>query len=319
MKSYGPTLRIFIFLLALLMAFTFTACAGADDPGDIDESLNNGSDGGKTDGMENAPQSGADNSVADRKIIKTVNERVETENYDAFIKSVQNKAAELGGYISSSNYSGSTDDTDRTAKFVVRIPADRLSEFTGAIGELATVTSYNESQQDVTLDYVDIISRIEVLEAEKTALTALLENAATTADILAIRAQLEDVIAELTSLKSQKNVYDSQVAYSTVYMSVFEVEKESAVKKPSYAEKLGSTFMSSLKGIGSFFASLGIVLIGGSPVILLLAAIGVGIYFAVRLITKLAAKKPAPPTNFPPQNPVQNNQPDSAVRKNNNN
>ena len=101
MKSYAPTLRIFIFLLALLMAFTFTACAGADDPGDIDESLNNGSDGGKTDGMENAPQGGADNSVADRKIIKTVNERVETENYDAFIKSVQNKAAELGGYISS--------------------------------------------------------------------------------------------------------------------------------------------------------------------------------------------------------------------------
>ncbi|MBQ7333771.1 MAG: DUF4349 domain-containing protein, partial [Clostridia bacterium] len=215
---YKAMLRFFVLLISLLTLFNFASCSGADDRADDNDVYDNGSDGEKSDGMENAPQSGNGATVTDRKIIKTVNERIETENYDDFIKCVQEKANELGGYISSSNYSGSSNEADRTASFVVRIPAERLSEFTGAIGELATVTSYNESQQDVTLTYVDIVSRIEVLEAEKTALTTLLEKATTTADILAIRAQLEDVIAELTSLKSQKNVYDNQVAYSTVNM-----------------------------------------------------------------------------------------------------
>ena len=62
---------------------------------------------------------------------------------------------------------------------------------------MATVSYFEEKQLDVTLNYVDIVSRIEVLEAEKVALTSLLEKATTTADILAIRSQLEKVIEEL--------------------------------------------------------------------------------------------------------------------------
>lgn len=226
-----------------------------------------------------------------RKLVKTVREEVETDAYDSLTDALNEALATLGGYISRSNLSGSAEAGDRYAYYVIRVPAEKLTELTGKLGENGVVTDYTETVGDVTVEYVDIESRITVLEAEETALTAMLSNATDVTTLLAIRSQLTNVQQDLASLREQKRVYDDEVAYSTVYLTVYEVERVSPVGNRSFFEEVGVTFLDSLAGIGNFFRGLGVGLLGGSPYLLLIAAIGAGIFFLVHTIQKRMKKE----------------------------
>lgn len=313
MNSGKLFFKVLVLLLAFVTVFALVSCSGTVDKDGGDEGAppyNNGNeDGSDVNDMIGESESGDGSSSTDRKIIKTVYTEIETENYATFVKSLKQSVTDNGGYISSSKFSGGNDGELRYATLVIRIPAENLDTFTGTVGDIGTVSSYEESERDVTLKYVDIVSRIEVLEAEKAALTSLLENASSTADILAIRSQLEKVLEELASLKSQKNVYDNQIAYSTVNMEIYEVEKETSDESSSFFTRVGNLFMSTLGAIGTFFSTLGVIILGGSPVLILLAVIGIGIYFLVKFIIKRVNKASAPQQYQQyPSNMQQNNQ-----------
>ena len=271
--------RIFLLLLLILsLSLSLISC------GTEYEYENGAPDGGY--GSEGSTST--DTVISDtRKIITTVNESVETEHYDEFIEGLKTAVTEAGGYFVSSRYYGNgTDDYGtRTASFEIRIPAERLSDFTGKVGTLGTVTHHDETANDVTMSYLDVESRISVLEAEETALKAMLAGAKTTSEMLAIRESLSAVQGDLASLRAQKNNYDTLVAYSTVHLSVDEV----AVERPAdegFFDEVGAAFMSSLSAIGSIFRGLGIIFLGGSPFWILLAAIGAAIFLIVRLATR---------------------------------
>lgn len=244
-------------------------------------------------GYGNSGSSATDAVISDtRKIIKTVNESVETEHYDDFVAGLQTAVAEAGGYFVSSRYNGNgTDDYGkRTASFEIRIPAERLAAFTGKVGELGTVTRHDETAKDVTMSYLDVESRIAVLEAEETALIAMLADAQNTSEALSIRESLSRVQGDLASLRAQKNNYDTLVAYSTVHLSVDEVVAERPADE-GFFDEVGTAFMGSLSAIGSMFRGLGIFLLGGAPFWLLFAAIGFAVFLIVRLSTRRARRE----------------------------
>ena len=280
-------------LLCLTLLLCFVGCSASYDNdammgGDMKEDY-----GTTTEGAT------ADNVIsADRKIIKTVNERVETDAYDDMIAGLKTAVTEMGGYLVSSSYSGNGVESDRTryASFEIRIPAEKLSEFTGKVGTLGTVLSYNEKAEDVTLAYVDIESRLAVLEAEETALLAILEKAESTSEIVEIRKSLTDTQASLASLRAQKTTYDTLVAYSTVYLTVNEVAHARSADRTFFSE-VGDGLRASTLGIGRFFRGAGVFLLGYSPVLILIAAVGVGAFFLVRILRRKTRKpKTQPPT-----------------------
>lgn len=225
---------------------------------------------------------------SDKKIIKTVRETVETENYDKFIDDLRSAVTAAGGYIASSNYYGGgiySNRTNRSASFEIRIPADALESFNGSVGGFGAVTYYEESANDVTLSYVDITSKITVLEAEEAALLSILAKAETTSDILAIRSSLSSVQSDLASLRAQKTVIDDKVAYSTVNMTLLEV-KRITPSEQSFLEEVGEEFSDSLEDIGEDLRAFFVWLIGDSLYILLVCAIAVGVFFIIRAIVR---------------------------------
>lgn len=284
-------------LLSLLLCVTFLLCLFSCSS----KAENDASIGGdmKEDYGTTADGSPADDVIsADRKIIKTVNERIETEAYDDLIEGLKAAVTESGGYFVSSNYSGNGVESKRTrsASFEIRIPAEKLAEFTGKIGALGSVLSYDERAEDITLAYVDIESRISVLEAEEKALLSILETARNTSDIIEIRKSLTDTQASLASLRAQKATYDTLVAYSTVHLSVNEVAYARSADRTFFSE-VGDGLRASLFGIGNFFRGAGIFLLGYSPVLILIAAVGVGAFFLVRAIRRKTGKpKSTPPS-----------------------
>ena len=166
----------------------------------------------------------------ERKLIKTVNLNLETENYDSLMEGLEAEISRLGGYIEYKDaYHGdytsqSKGYHNRHANITARIPAKKLEEFTGNVAIIGNITYESESVEDVSLQYVDLSSHKKMLLTEQERLIELLENATTMEDIIAIESRLSQVRYQIESMESQLRTFDNQVDYSTVHINVREVE-----------------------------------------------------------------------------------------------
>lgn len=250
--------------------------------------------------MESASESGTTTSsqatINDRKLIKTVDMNVETQNYDELMSTIQSQVKELGGYIESMNtYNGSRYydyNPTRNADMTLRIPKDKLDGFLNTMSEISNVVRRSDNVEDVTLAYVDLESHKEALRTEQDRLLQLLERAETIEDIITIEQRLSDVRYQLESMESQLRTYDNQVDYSTVYLSIEEVEIFTPVEKETVWERISGGFMESLDNIGNGFVEFGIWFIIHIPY-LVLWAVFVTIFILVILwLIRHSTKQP---------------------------
>ena len=83
----------------------------------------------------------------------------------------------------------------------------------------------------------------KALLTERERLMELLSKAEEVADIIEIESRLSEVRYQIESLESQLRVIDNQVTYSTVYLSVREVELYSPAEKQGMWEKISDRFI----------------------------------------------------------------------------
>lgn len=280
--------RAVLFISVLLLSVLLLASCGRGDNyagGDMESSMD--------EGYLKEPVIGSgtvtDNAISsERKIIKTVYETVETEAYGQFITALREKVIELGGYFEASNQYGSELSRKR-AYYVIRIPEDRLDELTEDIDNNATVLIYSDSIDDVTGAYIDVESKISVLEAEEAALLEMLKGSLSLEEMLLVRNSLTLVQSDLASLRNQKKSYDSKIAYSTVNLTVQEVIKETNPDK-SFGEDLKDSFLEGTDNFAEGFRSFFLWLVGNLFSIILTLSLLVGAFFLVRFIIKKKRK-----------------------------
>ena len=182
---------------------------------------------------------------------------------------------------------GSTSYSNRYATFTVRIPAANLASFISASGEKGTIISKTENQQNVTLEYVDLESRIEAYKTEKATLTGLLEKAASLENVLAIQERLSEVNYQIESYTSKLKVLENRVSYSTVTLRINEVERVTEAQ-PTLWTRIKNRFLNNLDGLVDWFKDAVVAIIGGLPVIIPLA---VAIFVVILIIKKLIRKR----------------------------
>ena len=237
-------------------------------------------------------------ATALRKRIVTAEMNVRTRNYDALVSRLKEKMAELGGFLDYSSISGTGDDL-RYSQFTFRIPSERLSEFVGCVGDLGTVLHYEESASDVTETYIDTQSRIAALEGERDALQEMLKESGSLADLLSIRNHLTDCIAELESYQARLRNLDAQIAYSTLRMTVSEVDREEATApRDSFWGEVGAGISNSLQAIVLFLRSVAVAIMAN---IVYIALVVILIVILIILIRHKRKKK-----RLPPQTPSAN-------------
>lgn len=226
---------------------------------EYDNGYDSGTEGTFEDSKEmgtNVPQS-ADTQIMEtnRKLIKTVNLSVETQEFDKLLGTVENKTAEYGGYIEQLyTYNGSIYNSSRSyknASLTLRIPKENLDDFLTEVGKAGNITSRTESVEDVTLTYVDMESHKKVLLAEQERLLSFLEQAQTIEEIITIESRLSDVRYQIESMESQLRTYDNLVDYSTVYLEINEVAVLTPVEEEQETiwERMGSGFMNSVDSL----------------------------------------------------------------------
>lgn len=165
----------------------------------------------------------------ERKLIRNVSMNLETREFDALTKSISDAVTFFGGYIEQADVSGNSlywsgERSSRYSNITARIPENKLDAFLTEVSGQGNVTYKNESVQDVTLQYTDITSRKKTLQMEQDRLWELLEKAESIDAVIALEARLSEVRYQLESIESQLRTLDNQIIYSTVYLSIQEVQ-----------------------------------------------------------------------------------------------
>lgn len=245
---------------------------------------------------ESAAETGSSTVMPEnQKLIRTVYMDAETQSMTDLLVWMDARVAALGGYYEQKSVyrRGSRDDGSfyHSGDFMIRIPAENLDQFVAQVGDNANVTSTSESTENVTLTYVSTQSRVEALETEQKRLLELLENAETMEDLLTIEARLTDVRWELENYASQLRVLDNQVDYSTIHLSVWEVDEPTVIVERTVWQKIGDGFSENAGDMWDGLVNFFIWLITAIPYLIPLALIGGAFWLAFRLAKKLKIKK----------------------------
>lgn len=233
-----------------------------------------------------------------QKLVRTIRISTETEDLDALLQEIDAKIVALEGYAENREvYNGSSSAVRRYrhATLTIRIPAEKLNSFIGEVTGISNVTSSSETVEDITLNYVDVNSRVLALETEQTRLLELLAKAETMDDLLQIEDRLTDVRAELERYNSQLRLMDSLVNYSTVHLEISEVKEYTVVTEPETVwDRISTGFMNNLKNLGNFFVNLFVFLVAALPYLVIIAGVTIVIILLCRK-RKNKKRKETPP------------------------
>jgi len=227
--------------------------------------------------------SGAVTSVdsVDRTLVRTVQLGVEVADLDAAGRQVRTAVAGVGGDVSEEQ-----SDT-RGALFVLRVPAAALDRLLEAVGGIGRVVQRSGQVVDATEEVVDLDARVVVQRAGVDRVRALLTQARTVGDVVAVESELSRRQAELDSLVGRLTALRDQAARATVTVDLRRApDAAPADRAAGFVDGLGAGW-DGLRAVG-----LAVALVAGVAVPFLpVAALLVGAVWLVRRV--LAARRAA--------------------------
>jgi hypothetical protein len=226
-----------------------------------------------------------------RKLVYSSDFTISTPDFEEDYGKILDACERYDGYVQSESTSGQPPTTEnssgRSSYFELRIPVDHYEAFVGEVSAVGELQSKNLYTQDISSNYYDNESRIEVLEEERARLMEHLRNATEMEDVIALESQLSDVLYQLDQLKGAQRGMDNQVDYATVTVSLYETTVASNLQNSegTVGERAANAFSLSLIGVGNFFSEFAVFMAGAFPVIvviLIFLAAAFAIVFGIR-------------------------------------
>ncbi len=231
---------------------------------------------GSAEGGSEAPEENPE------KIIYSGDATVETTEFDKSIADLEAMIEKEGGFIESSSVNGSNYydsargyTSRRSASYTVRVPSEKFGDIMSRLSTFGNVPYTYTYTENVTAQYYDVQARLQALQAQETRLVEMMKIAETVEDIITIEDKLTDVRYRIDSLQSSLNNWDRRVAYSTLNITVKEVQVYTPEKltKISYGEELWLAFTDALRNAGQFFKDLLVFLVSAIPTLVILAVL----------------------------------------------
>lgn len=198
---------------------------------------------------------------------------------------------DAGGRVSSRSDYSPVDFGQPSAYLVVRIPSADLDPTVEAITALGVVQEISVNTLDVSVQKVDLDARITVLEAAILRLGALLDTAASTADVISVETALTERQAELDSLQSQRDFLGDQTVFATLSISVITPADATPADPDGFLDGVERGWLSVL----AFFA--GVVVWAGVLVPWIgLGALAIAAIWLIRRVVRAGKKAKRPTT-----------------------
>lgn len=122
------------------------------------------------------------------------------------------------------------------------------------------LTSFNESIQDVTSDYVDTNARLENLRTERDRILTLMKQAQSMSDIITIEGRLTDVEGQIESIQAHLNQLKDQVTYYNITITLQPIDAATP-PPPTPGWSVGQVFHDAFAASIAFAQNLATLLI----------------------------------------------------------
>lgn len=276
--------------LFILMSFALLACEKAEDSESVlglvgseemepatmkavtsDNTQDFAKSYGSDENATNVPQTGQEQINSKAKIIRNGSIAIEVGNYFQGISEIRAKVNQFGGYIGGENEENNSNKIANTV--VIRVPNEKFDGLVQALttGDGIKNIDYKRiNTRDVTMEYLDMESRIESKTAVLDRYRALLSKATTIKDILEVEDKIRVIQEELESVKGRLKYMKDQVQWSTIHMNVYQNLDYTADtgEKTGFWARLGQAFMRGWNVLLEFLVGLTVIwpfvlLIGG--------------------------------------------------------
>lgn len=199
-----------------------------------------------------------------RKIIRDGQMSLRVDSFDRALEELSAAVAERGGYVVNQNRYSQDGKSQTSGSVTVKVPYDRFEELVALARELGKATDERVDTQDVTDQYIDLTTRIQVYETKLDRLLELLEQSGDLSEVLAVENELANTRAEFESLRGQLRYLTNQTSYSTLRINLTEKPAEaSEIQVEGFAgfwRELKESFVmginSVISGLGGFFVAL---------------------------------------------------------------
>jgi hypothetical protein len=196
------------------------------------------------------------NAANDRKTIRNGAMDLIVKNPRDSSETIRRLVDHVGGFLVSSEISGSQDDS--TASLTIRVPANRFEEARAEIRRLGLrVESEKLEAQDVTKQYVDQSARLRNLHAQERQYLGILKQAKTVRDTLEVSDKLNEVSGEIEQQQAEFDVLSKQVETVALTISL-RAEADAKVFglswRPLYQFKLAAR--QGLDSLGDYAATM---------------------------------------------------------------
>ena len=163
-------------------------------------------------------------AASDREVITSGSVTMTVDDPEAVAADLSRVVENLGGWVENITQQAATENTDASARMVVRIPSQDVTSTLERLADYGTVADINLARTDVTMQVRDLEARIRALNLSIARMEDLLARATTTTDLVNAEQMLTDRQSELESLLSQQALLADQVSMSTLDIQMWTVE-----------------------------------------------------------------------------------------------
>jgi hypothetical protein len=225
----------------------------------------------------------------ERQLVRTAQLTVEVGDPATSVRQVRTAAAAVGGMVTEEQSDGTG------SRMVLRVPADALDRTIDGIAGYGRVTARSTQVLDATEQVVDLDARVASQQASVTRVRALLAQANTIGEVVAVESELANREADLESLTRRLESLRGQVAQSTLTVDLRGpgAPPPAAGPTPGFLDGL-ATGWDGLRALGSGVAAVIGFVLPFLPVIAVLVGIG---WLARRIVR--GRRAPASPNATP--------------------
>jgi hypothetical protein len=167
---------------------------------------------------------GMGNSISyNEKIVRTgsLEIKIKKDKFEFAYDNAVDIVTRAGGYISSSR-SLTTDDKVAGGELLIRVPARNFDDVLKALKGLGKVKNQEITSEEVSLEYVDLQSRLRNWRAQEVVMLGLMKRAKTIPESISIQNNLQQIQMEIEQISGRLQYLDDRTSYSEIKLSINE-------------------------------------------------------------------------------------------------
>lgn len=229
-----------------------------------------------------------------RHVIRNGSMDLAVQDTRATMKEIKEMVNDAEGIVSNS-YVYEVREGQYAGSMTLRIPEKQFDFFMEQLETYGKATNVQTGIDDVTMQYVDLESRLNNQLAQEARLVEILDMAESVEEVLEVEKELYRIRGEIESMTAQLNYLKDQVSYATINLNLREETIPTEVITPgafdNFGKKIQQAFVRSVNFVLSAFSILILGIISMLPVLAMIGIIILIIWLLVKKVTRRKKNK----------------------------